>query len=1231
MNTETPASEDPFQPLKSVSDVLDGVKDLIWSVAFDQPSKIYFNTRAKHVFGFKSRASLSLEDLLEVIFVDDRGEFRRCLDAVAEEGVNESRIRVVRSSGEIAWLDQRLIRVDDAHGEPLRIDSISQLIAARELSSDSDIVSPSEHQTLREQVALCVSRKDRKGRFQYANRHFCELIGVSPEDLIGKTDFDLYPAELARMYCDNDQAVMDSGKPEHVVEKNVSHDGVVSYVEVLKLPTHAPSGRVNGIQVLFWDVSEQKSIEHDLDQARFLIDTLMENVPDAVYFKDKQGRFIRVSRSLATAFDYDNPDDLIGKSDADILPAAKANETLADEHQIIQTGQPLIAKLEHELHPDGESFWHSTTKVPLKNSQGEILGTFGISRDVTAEVISEQERNAERDLLRTIVDNIPDLIYVKDRYGRFILGNVALMNLLDVDAANDFVGKTDYDFSPPELACNYVTDDQIVMRSGSPIIDQEESAELADGSHMWLLTTKVPLVDDAGEPKGIVGIGHDITERKQVTQELRNAKDAADAANRAKSDFLANMSHEIRTPLNAINGMTELLLDSNLENSHRSYLEMIRTSGDSLLSIINDVLDFSKIEAGMLDIDEIVFEVRELIGDTMKGLATRAHDKKLELAFRVAPEVPQLVVGDPNRLRQIIVNLVGNAIKFTDRGEVVVEVTVSRTSGDFTDICVCVRDTGPGIPENKRESIFREFEQADSSTTRKYGGTGLGLAISSSLVEMMNGRIWLESTENIGSSFYFTIKVGAAPADAQQVQKRGAVVVGGTRVLVVDDNETNRAILNEMLSNWGMYPTLADSAASAMTELSSVAANHPEYGLVISDVNMPDQDGFDFVKQLRQHDDRIPVIMLTSGGRPGDNERRAALNIAERLMKPVKQSELFDAVVRVLGVSAHEDHQEEQRTNVGVRGLSILLAEDNVINQKLALGVLGKAGHQVSIANNGREALEKLQENHEQFDLVLMDVQMPEMDGLETTEAIRRWEKDLDIHIPIIAMTANAMKGDREECIRAGMDDYVSKPIRMKALFESVSRVMKEFADDVDATPPANATSKPAQQATNDTVGSKDQLTNETSAKPQIAEAGTDSESKQKAPDQETTSRVSHETPVTESNAQAAPIDLKALETWIHGDRALLNGLFSAFQDESTSLIESLDLAVQTDDAKKAATTAHTLKGAAMAVGATSLTDHCAELEKHARSGVIPNARQNVERIKNEVARVKVAMANISS
>jgi two-component system, sensor histidine kinase and response regulator len=596
-------------------------------------------------------------------------------------------------------------------------------------------------------------------------------------------------------------------------------------------------------------------------------------------------------------------------------------------------------------------------------------------------------------------------------------------------------------------------DERRVMASGRFVLNKEEEQAWPDGRVTWVSTTKVPLRDMHGQVIGTFGISRDITDRKQAEAAMLAAREAAEAASRAKSDFLANMSHEIRTPLNAILGMTELVLDTQLTESQRNFLKMVLVSSESLMSVINDILDFAKIEAGKLDLIPSVFELREDLGDAVRAFAFRAHSKGLELACRVHPDTPERLIGDVGRLRQIVNNLVSNAIKFTECGEVVLQVEPQAQQADGVELLFTVSDTGIGIPLEKQRLIFTAFEQADTSSTRRYGGTGLGLTISSHLAEFMGGRLWVESEVDQGSRFRFTARFDLAP-DAQENLPSPPARISGTRVLVVDDNATNRQILSEMLRNWGIRVTEAEDARQAMEALQLAQQQGNPFALVLNDACMPDVDGFNLAENIRadQQLGGTIIMMLTSGDRPGDIQRCDTLNIGTYLLKPIKQSELFDALMSELGVTSAEDEPSEESADgenaADLGPLRVLLAEDSMFNQKLAVALLEKRGHSVVVAQHGREALAAIANGS--FDLVLMDVQMPEMDGLEATRAIRAQELGRDCHLPIIAMTAHAMKGDRERCLEAGMDAYVAKPVRAKDLFATIDQLVRSARRNQD-------------------------------------------------------------------------------------------------------------------------------------------------------------------------------------
>ena len=661
---------------------------------------------------------------------------------------------------------------------------------------------------------------------------------------------------------------------------------------------------------------------------------------------------------------------------------------------------------------------------------------------------AEDALHEERRILRALIDNVPDFMYVKDVESRFVVGNASLARSVGVPGPEQLLGKTDRDFYAKELADAYLQNDQNVMRTKQPLFDREEECINEKGDKIFLLTTKVPLLDDRGEVTGIVGVGRNITGRRKAEQEMQRAREAAEAASRAKSEFLANMSHEIRTPLNGVIGMTDLALDTDLTAEQREYLETVKMSSDSLLTVINDILDFSKIEAGKIDLEAADFNLRDCLETTLKTLALRADEKGLELLCEIAPDVPEVVEGDSSRLRQVLANLVGNAIKFTHKGEVALSVQLASKDGDDRLLRFTVSDTGIGIPAEKQKLIFDPFTQADTSTTRKYGGTGLGLTISSRLVNMMGGKIWVESEIGRGTQFHFTVQFKRVGGTTQMETTAPPELLHGIKVLVADDNATNRRILEGMLKRWDMQAKSVESGDEALAELCAAGSAGEPYALILTDMHMPGMDGFKLVERIRQLPElsTATVMMLTSSESRGDAARCKGLGVSAYLLKPIRLSELREAIARVVG--AREQHSAIPLVTLGSvkdpqaasETLRILLAEDNLVNQRVTTRLLEKRGHRVVVAATGREALTALEKDN--YDLLLMDIQMPEMNGMEATARIREKEKITGGHQPIVALTAHAMKGDQELCLAGGMDGYLAKPIRAQEL----DQILDQFA-----------------------------------------------------------------------------------------------------------------------------------------------------------------------------------------
>jgi len=649
------------------------------------------------------------------------------------------------------------------------------------------------------------------------------------------------------------------------------------------------------------------------------------------------------------------------------------------------------------------------------------------------------ERKRAEDELRTLFRMSRDLLCIAGFDGYFRRLNPAWEETLGYPI-QELMSRPYVDFVHPDDR-SATSDEAQSVSAGQGTLMFENRYRRRDGSYRWLAWTSAPILE-----QGLVYcVARDVTEQKAAAEELHAAREAAEAASRAKSDFLANVSHEIRTPMNAVIGMAELLLDTPLRGVQREYVGALKESAESLLGLIGDLLDFARIEAGKLELVAAPFDVRELVGDTLRTLGVRAHQKGLEIVSRIAPKVPELVKGDAARLRQVIVNLVGNAIKFTRRGEVLVEVERLGGESERETLRFLVSDTGIGIAEDKQHRIFEAFEQADASTTREFGGTGLGLSIAARLVAAMGGRLQVESAPGHGSRFHFTVRFGAAPAP-----KRRATLSArtrGLRVLVVDDNATNRRVLEETLVHWRMRPTLAESAREALERLEQAVARKQPFPIVLLDANMPELDGFALAERIRRRRSLAAtrLLMLTSGPRPGDERRAMALGVSSYLIKPVKQSDLLDRMLEALEARPTGALARALERPKG-RRLRVLVAEDNPVNQKVAAGLLERAGHRAVIVENGRQALAAFA--RETFDLVLMDVQMPELDGLEATAAIREREQYSGRHVPIVAVTAHAMKGDAERCLAAGMDAYLAKPLRPAELVATMARLTPDATLD---------------------------------------------------------------------------------------------------------------------------------------------------------------------------------------
>ncbi len=779
-------------------------------------------------------------------------------------------------------------------------------------------------------------------------------------------------------------------------------------------------------------------------QAQRERDRIFTNSLDLLCVASLDGFFKRINPQFSKT---------LGFSEQEILATPYIELTHPDDRQpTLDTLKQLtegvdVVQFESRFRCRDGSWRWLAWNCPAPRGEDQLL--YAVARDITENKRVERALRESQARFQTLVEHSPEAIVLLDlKTGNFVDANPNAEALFGLDREK-LLKTGPVPMSPPLQPGDIPSTELAEQRIREALAGNSSAFEWihlrADGQ---LVPCEVRLVRLPGDRPLVRASITDVSWRKQAEQELRRAKEAAEAANRAKSDFLANMSHEIRTPMNAVIGMTEMVLDSELTDVQRDYLTTVMESGESLMTIINEILDFSKIEAGKLELESLPFSIRECIGDAMKSLALRAHTAGLELAWFVNADVPDELFGDASRLRQIVLNLVGNSLKFTRQGEVVVTVALPDNGSRQSDpgeveLQFAVTDTGIGIPPDRLEAIFEAFQQVDTSTTRRFGGTGLGLAICSRLVELMHGRIWVESELDRGTTFRFTCRFDVRPADSSAGLPEQSSWPG-VRVLVVDDNATNRRFMRQLLGKWGMRVKLAGQARQAIDLLKVAAEAGRPVELVLTDLHMPEMDGFDLALAIRQAPQLqdTAVVMLTSGIRRGDAQRCAELGIIRHLLKPVKQSELRSAISAALAQSdapSEGSRPVPEKAASAIDSQQILLVEDGIANQKMALAMLRKWGHQVTIANNGLEALDAWQT--QPFDLVLMDVQMPEMDGYEATREIRRREGATGRRTPIIAMTAHALPADREACLRG----YGCVPVQTRSPKRSVRRAVDHY------------------------------------------------------------------------------------------------------------------------------------------------------------------------------------------
>jgi two-component system sensor histidine kinase/response regulator len=1039
---------------------------------------------------------------------------------------------------------------------------------------------------------------DREGVIRYVNPKFTEVTGYSFDEVLGKTPRILksgrHPQE---MYTELWQTIKGGGEWRGELE-NRKKNGEVFWEFVSISPIRNAEGEVTHFLAVKEDISERKKAEEALRQSEQRLALHVQRAPLGVIEWDLDFRVTKWNPAAEKIFGW-SAEEAIGQHGALIIGSD-------DREKLDRVWKNLLSRQGGERNTNknrrrnGEQILCDWYNTPLVDGEGRVIGVASLVMDVTEGRRAEDELRRSEVRFRSVWENSLDGMRLTDAGGHMVLVNEAFCRMVG-RSREDLEGQLMSDIYQGHRQENIVASHarRFATRSVEPYLERELT--LWNGKCVWFAVSNA-MVEVEGQPPLLLSLFRDITARKASegelerraselfkaksmaeeqarmleiqAGELREAREAALEASRLKSEFVANMSHEIRTPMNGVIGMTGLLMDTELNPEQREYTEIIRTSGEALLGIINDILDFSKIEAGKLSLELVDFDLRTLVEETMDLMAAKAHEKKLELSSFLEDDVPVSLNGDPGRLRQILLNLIGNAVKFTEEGEIALHIRKLHDAGRRSLLHFEVRDTGIGIPPEAIGLLFRSFSQADGSTTRRYGGTGLGLAISRQLAELMGGEVGVESTPGVGSNFWFTADLGRT--DGQLVRRPAPADLSAQRVLVVDDNATSRKILTHLTTKWHMRVTAVDGARSALMELRRGAAAQDHFTLVLLDMQMPGIDGIALARMIRSESSfRSPaMVMLTSLGSGNSRAIREA-GIAASLNKPVKEALLLETILqaaagkRLAGARGDAEEKAGPGAHLVGRSLRILVAEDNPVNQKVAVRMLEKLGHRADVVGNGREAVNALKSVP--YDIVLMDCNMPEMDGFEATNIIRSSEAGTQRTV-IIAMTANALEGDRERCLAAGMDDYLTKPVTQAQLASRLA-----------------AWTEPSSETT--------------------AEAG-------KRPLQE-----------------EAPVDrtrLRELATLGDEDDPLwLQTIISTFLDDLTTRIVRLKAALEEENPTEFRTLAHALKGSAGNMGAMRLADIAREMQTLGEAGHLERGHALVARFEEEAGRVRADLSSV--
>jgi len=1147
---------------ESYRELVESASDIIYRTD-EQGRFTYVNPVGLRLMGYAGEEVMGRR-YLEIIEEAAREELERFYkrQAFAQIPNTYREFPAVTKSGSIVWLGQNVQLLKEGD----RI--VGFQAVARDISARKKAEEERDRFFSLSLDLLCITGFD--GFFKLLNPSWHKLLGFTNEELMAEpfTNF-VHPDDRLSTY-EQLLRVTEGYNLLSFETRFRCKDGSYKWTEW----TATPFAHQQLIYAVGRDITERKKIQEELAESEGRYRILAENSTDLISRHSPEGVFLYVSPACRLLLGYE-PEELLGRSVYGFFHP--------DDLLKVRLNLPKIKDLPESFtnvyrirKKDGTFIWFESTSRTVRDKATQmVLEVITVSRDISVRKAAEELLEQSERRLQQVIETVEEGITLSDEHGHFEIFNSAMERLTGYTMAE---ANRSGDFSrvlyPDRESRQRALDGLKLLLEEGKSVETESIIRTKSGDLKTLLATTALL--NVWNRRLFLSAYRDITERKRDEEELKKAKEQAEAATRAKSEFLAVMSHEIRTPMNSIIGMTDLLLESSLTEEQRDYVETIRTGGESLLTIINDILDFSKIESGKIELEESPCELKSCIEEVLDLLAPKAVEKGIDLLYWVDPQIPPYVMGDPLRLRQILINLAGNAVKFTDRGEVYIKANLSWRLGSNLVLQFSVKDTGIGIPSEKLDRLFKPFSQVDSSTTRRYGGTGLGLAICTRLVQLMGGKIWAESTEGMGSTFFFTLKSSVAPSDTDlpKVYLRGKTPeLTGKRVLIVDDNTTNLLILRLQCEQWGMLPRTTSSPREA---LEWIGKGDP-FDVAVFDMLMPEMDGVQLAREVRKvrPSKTLPLILFTSTGKTPAEEPAIKDVFSATLPKPVKRTEFFDLLVEAVSGKkpvALKAKAQPAKATVQPSELKILVAEDNPINQKLLLRVLKQLGFSADMADNGVEVLKAMETSR--YDLVFMDVHMPEMDGLEATRRIVNSTKSEDRPF-IVAVTADAMQGDRDKCIEAGMDDYISKPIRIT----DIQDVLDRWGQKVGKRAAAEPVSTPAEH---------------------------DQELEQAVWDR---------------------VRQLGLETDTYFIKDLIQSYVPLFTTQLNNILE----AHKERNAKKLTHAAHSLKGASLNVGASALGDLCRIVEESARNDQFGGLETVLEEIKREHAKVTQVLSAIKA